>query len=156
MRTVLLCVGKLRTPGTSELVTEYVKRSRRFGDVVVQEVRAGRGNDPETARAEEGARIGAALKREDHVVLCDEKGPMLTTRGLAKLLQGRFSAGGGGRLVFVVGGAEGVDEAVRDRSDGALSLSGFTLPHELARVVLSEQIYRALSLIHGHPYHREG
>jgi 23S rRNA (pseudouridine1915-N3)-methyltransferase len=143
-------------PATVELVGEYVKRSRRFGDVEVVEVRAARGDRPDAVRSAEAERILAALTDDDHVVLCDEKGRMYTTRGLAALLRKRFNAGGSGRLVFVVGGAEGVGGTVRDRADEVLSLSGLTLPHELARVLLAEAVYRALSLIQGHPYHREG
>ena len=156
MKIVVAAVGKLRMAATAELANEYEVRTRRFAPVEVVEVRDQRGSDPARVAESESGRLLDVLRPEDHVVLCDERGKQLTTKGLATLVEQRLKAGGRGRLVFVVGGAEGVDDRVRKRADAVLALSGLTFPHELARVILLEQIYRVVSLLHGHPYHREG
>jgi len=156
MKIVVAAVGKLRTAATADLVNEYERRTKRFAPLEMIEVRDQRGSDPARVAEAESSRLLEALRPEDHVVLCDEKGKHFTTRELASLVDARLKAGGRGRLVFVVGGAEGVDERVRKRADTILALSGLTFPHELARAILLEQLYRVVSLLHGHPYHREG
>ena len=91
------------------------------------------------------------LKDGDHLVACDERGKEMTSEELARFIQLR--ATGTGRLVFAVGGAYGLTDEFRKRAGLVLALSRMTLPHELARVVLTEQLYRALSIMRGMPYH---
>ena len=111
-------------------------------------------NDKSRKAAEaEGELILARLEKGELVVLLDERGRQLSSRGLAdKLSQWQ---GDGRDLCFVIGGPDGVSEACRQRADFTWSLSQLTLPHGLARVLLAEQLYRAYSLQVGHPYHRE-
>jgi 23S rRNA (pseudouridine1915-N3)-methyltransferase len=104
------------------------------------------------ARLTEGRRILAQLSERERVVPLDEQGSELSTAELAAWLRG-LQAGGDG-LAFIVGGADGLDRAVLSRGERRWSLSRLTLPHGLARVLLMEQLYRAASLIGGHPYHR--
>jgi 23S rRNA (pseudouridine1915-N3)-methyltransferase len=101
----------------------------------------------------EARRISAQIPAGACRVVLDERGRDLTTKDFALRLQGWFASGRD--TVFVIGGPDGLDEALRRSADLLLRLSSFTLPHTLARVLLLEQIYRAQSLLDNHPYHRE-
>jgi 23S rRNA (pseudouridine1915-N3)-methyltransferase len=105
------------------------------------------------ARAEEKARILAAAPTDSVKIALDERGKALTTANLAQKLAAWM--GQGRDLCFIIGGADGLHEELRTSADLELSLSALTLPHALVRVVLAEQLYRAVSLIRNHPYHRE-
>jgi len=102
--------------------------------------------------ASEATRIAAACKGA-RVVALDERGDAWTTRTLVERL-GRWRDDGE-TVAFVIGSADGLDDSVRQRAAAVVSLSGMTLPHGLVRVLLAEQIYRAASLLAGHPYHRD-
>ncbi len=154
MKLVVLAVGRLKERAWTERADEYMKRAGRFAPCEMKEVKAGAGGDG-TAVLAEAERLLAAVEERDTVVVCEEGGRQLSTAELADWIGGRFAAGGAGRLVFVVGGADGISPAVIRRADLRLGLSRLTLPHELARVVLLEQLYRVLTLNAGHPYHRE-
>lgn len=105
------------------------------------------------ARAIEAERIVAAIPSDGVKVALDERGKAITTAQLADRLEDWM--GHGRDVCFLIGGADGLDETVRDRADLVLSLSKLTMPHALVRVVLAEQLYRAISIIRNHPYHRE-
>lgn len=105
------------------------------------------------ARADEAASILKRIDRADRMVLLDERGEAWRSREFAARLRRWLEAGSD--VAFIIGGADGVDDACRARADDVLSLSSLTLPHELARVVLLEQLYRASTIIAGHPYHRD-
>jgi 23S rRNA (pseudouridine1915-N3)-methyltransferase len=156
MKTLVLAVGRLRAGPYADLTAEYLRRSGRFAPVELREVPTVKGGGPAATAAREGERLLAAIEDTDRVVVCDERGREFDTGGLARWLGEIRDRGGSGRLVFVLGGAEGISPAVRERADQVLALSRLTLPHELARLVLCEQVYRVLSLLAGHPYHRGG
>jgi 23S rRNA (pseudouridine1915-N3)-methyltransferase len=101
----------------------------------------------------EGQLILAKISAKEQVVLLDERGKQLTSQMLAARLSDWQTDGRD--LCFIIGGPDGVSSACRERADFVLSLSNLTLPHGLARVFFSEQMYRAWSLQSGHPYHRE-
>ncbi|MFN8001311.1 MAG: 23S rRNA (pseudouridine(1915)-N(3))-methyltransferase RlmH, partial [Acidobacteriota bacterium] len=103
--------------------------------------------------AAEGEKLLAAVERDDFVILLDERGRALTSTELADLL-GKQQLSGVKRLALVIGGFAGVSNEVKQRAHFQLSLSRMTLTHELARVVLTEQIYRAFTLLAGLPYHK--
>jgi 23S rRNA (pseudouridine1915-N3)-methyltransferase len=103
--------------------------------------------------AEEGKRILAAVRPDDHLVLLDERGREHTSVELSRWLGAHIREGSD--LALVVGGPDGVAPEVRARAQESWSLSRLTLPHALVRVVLVEQLYRAVTLMDGHPYHRE-
>ena len=105
------------------------------------------------ALTEEGARMLAAIAPAAWVVALDAGGRSLDTPAFARWLAGRMRAGRD--LAFLIGGPEGLAPACRARANEALSLSALTYAHGLVRVVLAEQLYRAISLLKGHPYHRE-
>jgi len=112
-----------------------------------------RAKDPTDAIRAEGDRLLAKLKPAERVVLLDEQGRQFTSRELAGLLEDWQS--GGDDLAFVIGGPDGVSDAIRERAALTWSLSTLTLPHGLARILFVEQLYRAWSLSAGHPYHRD-
>jgi 23S rRNA (pseudouridine1915-N3)-methyltransferase len=137
---------------------EYTRRMPRELPVVLTEVRpaarAGKNvAQIDRARATEADRILAAIPSDSVKVTLDERGKMITTTELAARLEDWMSHGRD--VCFLIGGADGLDDTVRDRADLVLSLSRLTMPHALVRVVLAEQLYRAISIIRNHPYHRE-
>jgi len=112
----------------------------------------GHGNDTARAVADEGARLRGALGPRDQVIALEESGEAWSTAALADRL-GRWEAAGDD-VALLVGGPDGLDASCRERAGATWSLSRLTLPHALVRVVVAEQLYRAWSLNHGHPYHR--
>ena len=110
------------------------------------------GRTPEQVLSQEAQSIAGAV-RDFHVVALDEKGAAWTTTTLASRLSAWRDAGLA--VAFVIGSADGLAPAVKQNADVTLALSALTLPHALARVVLAEQIYRAVTVIEGHPYHRD-
>jgi 23S rRNA (pseudouridine1915-N3)-methyltransferase len=115
---------------------------------------APRGGGARRAIETEGERILAAVPAGCAVIALDERGTAITTTELARRLA-RWRQNGR-NIAFLIGGADGLAESVKKSSDAVWSLSPLTLPHGLARVVLAEQLYRAGSILHNHPYHRGG
>ncbi len=156
MRIRVIAVGS-RTPSwVRENCTDYATRLRGRLKVELVELSAGvRGGEknPRRALRAEAARLLAQLTPKEFVVALDEHGEQLATREFAAWLSARQDSGRD--LAFLIGGADGLDEAVLERAHFKLSLSRLTLPHALARVLLMEQLYRAKSLLDHHPYHRE-
>lgn len=111
------------------------------------------GGDGARARQLEAERILAALPPGCVPVVLDERGVQATTRDLAEWLRGWMNEGVS--PAFVIGGADGLDDNVKARAHKLMGLSRLTLPHALIRVVLAEQLYRAVSILKGHPYHRD-
>ncbi len=139
-RIRILAVGKVRKGWLSEGVALYLKRLPGL-DVV--ELRDG-------GMEREAAAIGAALLPQERLVVLSEEGQTFTSTAFASALEGSGSE----RLAFVIGGADGLDPALKARASWRLSLSPMTFPHDVARLLLLEQLYRALSIQQGGPYHR--
>lgn len=134
---------------------EYAKRMPAECGLRLVEIapgRRGKGADIQRAVREEGERMLAAIPKGCRVVALDVKGKEWSTEQLAGQLNGWM--GEGRDLALLVGGPEGLAEACLQQADGRWSLSPLTLPHPLVRVVVAEQLYRALSVLRGHPYHR--
>lgn len=138
----IIAVGKLKDRRTGGLIDDYLKRIRPWARLEVVELKD---QDPDR----EGKAMVERVGTSDHVVALDERGEATTSRDLAKLL------GTHGSLAFLIGGPDGLGDAARERADRTVSLSALTLPHELARLLLVEQIYRGLSINRGHAYHRD-
>lgn len=134
---------------------EYRKRLSHDLPLELLEIRPGlrgKGRSAERARADEGAAVLAAMPRDSHVVVLDGRGKPWSSEGLAQQLGNwRMS---GRDLSFVIGGPDGHADPVLEHADQRWSLGPLTLPHMLVRLVLIEQLYRANSLLKGHPYHR--
>jgi len=153
MRLRLIWVGKTRDAHLRALAAEYVKRLSRFARCEVTELSEGRAADERQCLEEEGKRILGALASDTLTVLLDVGGGQWDSTELAAQIeawQGRSLK----EVAFVVGGHLGVSEAVRRRADVRWSLSRLTLTHEMARVLLAEQLYRAFTIIRGLPYQK--
>lgn len=155
MRARLISVGE-RMPGwVAEGFAEYAKRLSRELPLELVELRLGeRGKGRDLARAleDEGAAMLAAIPRGSHVVALDGRGKTWSSEELAAQMgQWRMA---GRDLVFLVGGPDGLAAPALARADQRFSLGALTLPHMLVRLVLAEQLYRAVSLLSNHPYHR--
>ncbi|MEG6506647.1 23S rRNA (pseudouridine(1915)-N(3))-methyltransferase RlmH [Nitratidesulfovibrio sp. 1201_IL3209] len=149
----LLAVGKLKTPFWQQAAAHYMERLRHTWRVTETLVRDGDAALPPARRnADEGARLLAALGPADIVVCMDERGKAHTSREFAALLD-RLTENATAVPCFVIGGAYGLDAAVLQRAALRVSLGPMTFPHEMARVVLLEQLYRADCILRGSPYH---
>ncbi len=154
MRLVLLAVGRLPRSPEVELVKTYVDRataagrSLGLGPVEVIEVE---GRKPGKAAEAEALRAHLA---DSHVIACDERGTARTSRDFAGLI-GRLRDDGVRRLVLMIGGADGLDPVLVAEANGKLAFGPQTWPHALVRAMLAEQVYRAVTILAGGPYHRD-
>ena len=155
MQLIVAAVGAPRDPSLAAAIQDYESRAARYWPLAVREVRAepGRGVTPAQVREREGKRLLEALAPGTQVIACDVQGKAMTSEAFAEWLQ-RERERAGPDLAFVIGGAHGLSDAVRTVSRRALSLAPWTLPHELARLVLAEQLYRAGTIQRGEPYHK--
>lgn len=146
----ILAVGKKHEKWVLDGIDRYEKRLRKPFDVTWQ-LLPHSSREGEAARAEESERILAKIDRDAFLVLLDERGRNVDSPALAAQLRGAFDAG---RSVTVaIGGAYGVDDRVRQRADFVWSLSKLVFPHQLVRLILAEQLYRAQEIAAGRPYH---
>jgi 23S rRNA (pseudouridine1915-N3)-methyltransferase len=151
MKILVLAVGKPKKSWAREACEEYLLRLRGYASLGLECVPPAKGNPVQSADRE-GKSILGSINSGDSVVLLDEKGTSLGSRGFSQKVMTLLGSARG-KVVFVVGGAYGVSQEVRARADLTLRLSDMTLPHELALVLLLEQIYRAYTIVSGHPYH---
>ena len=153
MRLRLVWVGKTRSEPLRSLIDDYLRRLSRFARCEVTELREGAGADDRAVMAEEGKRITDALPANSFVVLLDVEGRQWSSPELAAELD-RWQNEGRKEVAFVVGGHLGVSDEVKARADVRWSLSRLTLTHEMARVVLAEQLYRGFTILRGLPYQK--
>lgn len=151
MHILLVAVGRVRRGVERDLYEQYAARLDWRVSLKEVDVRPQRHTAQQKAR--EGERLLAAVPKDAKVVALDERGALLTSEGIAKRI-GVWRDEGVGKIVFLIGGAEGLDEAVRKRADLLLSLGRVTWPHLLVRGLVAEQLYRAQQILAGHPYHR--
>jgi len=151
MKIRLLCVGR---PGRllARAIAEYEARVRRYFDFEVAEVRVGRGR-PEEVISSEGEALLEKLPERHRCFALTRTGLAVSSRDVAYELHDIATYGPSG-AAWVIGGAFGLSDAVLARADRKVSLSALTLPHELARLVLAEQLYRAGTILRGEPYHK--
>lgn len=156
MRLGILAVGHKLPDWVAAGCAEYVKRMPRELPLAVTEIKPEpRGSKTrEQLLAAEKARLRDALPASCRIVVLDEKGDDLTTLKLARRLETWMQDGRD--VALLIGGADGLDEEFKQQADDKLRLSSLTLPHGMARLLLCEQLYRAVSVLKNHPYHREG
>jgi 23S rRNA (pseudouridine1915-N3)-methyltransferase len=157
MQIALLWIGKTRDKRLAPLVDDYLARARRMARVDVVELRDRGGassvrEEPIVVEREADALL-AAIEKEDFVVLCDERGRQLRSEEFASIISQRQERSTR-RMVLVVGGYLGVAPRVRERADEVVALSKMTFTHEMARVLICEQLYRALTITNGIPYQK--
>jgi len=154
MRLVVAVVGKARNAALGEAIRDYETRAARYWPLDVREVREERatGIPVDKVKEREALRLSEKVPERAQTVACDPGGKSLSSEQFAEFLQ---SAREQDRdLAFLIGGAFGLSPSVTKRSTMRLSLAPWTLPHEIARLVLVEQIYRAGTIVRGEPYHK--
>ena len=147
MRVTVVAIGHRMPAWVEQGMNEYVRRMPPEVRVELVELKPGRD------KTEDGKRMMEAFPRDATVLALDEHGTQLDTRGWADMLSGWMKDGVNPALA--IGGADGLADDVKRRAKKLISLSALTLPHQLVRVVLAEQLYRAWTLLARHPYHRE-
>ena len=155
MKFMVFAVGHKMPEWVETGFKEYARRMPHEAAIELLEVKPekrGGGKKVDQLLAAEATRIRALLPTKRRVIALDERGRHWTTAKLADSITGWMAAGGD--IAFLIGGADGLDANMKNSADEVLALSALTLPHGLARVLLAEQLYRGMSLIKGHPYHR--
>lgn len=158
MQLSLMVIGRTEVRGYIPLIEEYAARIGHFLpftiDVVPDTASSALRKEPSKLKAYEREQILKRLKPGDKPLLLDEKGDVLSSRGLAKRLQ-KVMLSGVKRWIWIVGGPFGFDEAVYEAVPERISLSAMTFPHDMVRLIATEQLYRALSILHNQPYHHD-
>ena len=154
MNIRLILVGKTTTPFVKDGLDIYFNRLKHYRKFDVLELPDGKLKDPEKQKEAEALAILKAIKPDDFLVLLDEKGVNPTSREFAQYLQKKMNAGTK-QLVLLVGGAFGFTKEVYDRADYQLSFSKMTFSHEMIRVFIAEQVYRAFTILKGESYHND-
>ena len=159
MRLIIAAVGRLKDGAARELFGKYRDRfeaaAKRLGlqPVIWHETGESRASAAPKRSAEEGAALLRLARDADFVIALDERGRMLSSEAFAKLL-GKIRDDGVKTAAILIGGADGLAPDVLDVARAKVSFGAITLPHQLARIVLAEQLYRAATILAGHPYHR--
>ncbi|MBO4908313.1 MAG: 23S rRNA (pseudouridine(1915)-N(3))-methyltransferase RlmH [Lachnospiraceae bacterium] len=158
MNISIICVGKIKESFYRDAIAEYAKRLSAYCTFKVIETE----DEPDTGSSEsaignakerEAERILKNIKPGMHVITLEIKGKKYSSESFSEYLSGLFVSGKSD-IAFVIGGSNGLAKCVSDRADAKLSFSDMTFPHQLMRVILSEQIYRAFRIMRGEPYHK--
>lgn len=154
MKIRFVWIGKTKNNAIQELTEDYMQRIRKFAAVEVATLKDRSAAATSARRVEmEGADILARTEADPFVVLLSERGKQMPSKRFARFIEDHMSAGTK-EITFVIGGADGVTPAVEKRADLSLGLSEMTLTHEMARLFLAEQVYRAFTIIKNHPYQK--
>jgi 23S rRNA (pseudouridine1915-N3)-methyltransferase len=153
MRLIIAVVGKPRHASIAAAIRDYEERARRYWPLDIIEVKdePARAASPDVVRRREGDRLAAAIGNV-RIIACEVGGRRLSSPEFAAWVQGLREAAAD--VAFVIGGAFGLSDALAQRATARVSFSPWTLPHELARLVLAEQLYRAGTIVRGEPYHK--
>ncbi len=160
MRLLLIAVGRTRSGPEKELVARYMDRARSSGrvigisDVALRELEESSARRAEGRKGEEAKALLAQVPAGASLVVLDEGGELLSSRAFAAALAARRDSGAS-VTALVLGGPDGIAEEIRRTASLVLSLGRLTYPHQLARILAAEQIYRAITILAGHPYHRD-
>ncbi len=159
MRITILCVGKIKEKFYRDAIAEYEKRLSKYCKFEIVEVSDEKTPDRASALEEEqikekeAVRILSKIKDDAYVCTLEIAGKRFSSEGFANLIE-QSAINGKSSIIFVIGGSLGLHSSVLARSNQSLSFSDMTFPHQLMRVILSEQIYRAFRIIHKEPYHK--
>ena len=157
MKIQVICVGKTQQAELKSWLPDYCKRLSRYTPFEWHEIADLKNtkNLPEKQqKTDEGKLILAAVSANDTLVLFDEKGSTHTSKGFAQFLQKKMNAGNK-KLVFVIGGPYGLSQEVYARAQVKIALSHMTFSHQMVRIFVAEQLYRAFSILNNQPYHHE-
>jgi 23S rRNA (pseudouridine1915-N3)-methyltransferase len=147
LKLQIIAVGHKMPSWVETSANDYIKRMPKDFPIEVKELK------PDLSPIKEGLKILEALPKNATIVAMDEKGRDITTMQLTQLMQDWRQEGKD--VVFLIGGADGLSLEVKQKSTSSIRLSSMTLPHAMARLILIEQLYRAYTILQGHPYHRE-
>ena len=156
----IIAVGKIKEKFYKDAIDEYLKRMQAYNKVEIIEVADEMAAETlsekelEQVKEREGERILGKISKEDYVVSLEILGKQIDSIEFAKFIENEMAEGFGRNLVFIIGGSNGLAKEVSQRSNKKLSFGKMTYPHQLMRVILTEQIYRAYRIINGHPYHK--
>lgn len=151
MDIIIACIGHLKSGPELDLLTKYVKQTR--WRVTVREFEDKKSGSAEERKKREGEMLLSAVPAGAKIIVMDERGKQTGSEAFAKKLGG-WQDEGVPAVVFMIGGADGHTDELRKRADYLMAFGEMTWPHMLARVMLAEQIYRAKTILDGHPYHR--
>lgn len=155
----IIAVGRMKSGPESELLKHYLSRAEKTGrgvgvrDFAVREIAEGRGETATIRKRREAESIDTMIADADASCCFDERGTCMTSPGLADLIRGRAEQGTK-RLAFVIGGPDGLDLESIGASEGPIAFGRVTWPHQIVRILLAEQLYRAMTILTNHPYHR--
>lgn len=159
MRISLFAVGRLKAGPEKDLASRYLDRFAKAGPAVglelfkLTEVQESRAANAETRKREEAGALEKSLPDGAVLMLLDERGKTFDSEAFAALI-GRYRDSGKRDLLLAIGGADGLDPDLRSRADLVINLGSMTWPHQLVRILIAEQLYRAVTILSGHPYHR--
>jgi 23S rRNA (pseudouridine1915-N3)-methyltransferase len=159
MRLIVIAVGRLKSGPERELAEAYRRRAQASGralgvrEIEIIEIRESRARDAECRRAEESIAAANVIPERAIIVVLDERGQNLDSARLATQLQD-WRGEDRPAVCFVIGGADGLATSLRGQAKLTLAFGAATWPHQLVRIMLLEQLYRAASIVAGHPYHR--
>ena len=159
MRVVIIAIGRLKQGPERELAETYRKRAQAIGrglgmrEIEIVEIRESRAADVERRRVEESIAVANVIPERATIVILDESGKSLDSAALAAVLR-EWRAEDRPAVYFVIGGTDGLTASLRERATLRLAFGAATWPHQLVRIMLLEQLYRAGSILAGHPYHR--
>lgn len=159
MNISIIAVGKLKEKYLKQGIEEYLKRLGPYAKVQVKEVADEKApdnmseNEMKEVKQKEGERILSQISQDAYVITLEIDGKMLTSEKFAAKLD-ELATYGKSKIAFVIGGSVGISKNVQKRSDLALSFSELTFPHQMMRMILLEQVYRAFRIIRGEPYHK--
>lgn len=159
MRITLFAIGRLKAGPEKELAARYLDRFVKTGPAIgleflrMVEIPESRAAQAETRKREEAAQIEKALPEGALLLLLDERGKAFDSEGFAGQI-GTWRDQGKRDLMIAIGGADGLDPALYQRADLTLNLGKLTWPHQIVRILIAEQLYRAVTILSGHPYHR--
>ena len=149
----IVCVGKIKEDFITKGINEYTKRISAFTKLDIVEVKEVNTNNISNNMKEEANNILQKINKNDYVITLEIEGKRLDSVQLSKQLENLVTYGNS-NIVFIIGGSNGLDKSVKERSNLALSFSDFTFPHQLMRLILVEQIYRSLTITHNKEYHK--
>ena len=157
MELCILSIGKISTDWINEGIQNFdsrIGKYLKFSSIILPDIKNVKSLTKESIKEEEGKVILQALNPSDYVILMDEKGKEYTSRELSGWLQKQMNSGRK-RMVFILGGPYGFSETVYLRADSKIALSKLTFTHEMAKLFLTEQLYRSLTILKGEPYHHD-
>lgn len=160
MKLIIAAIGKQKAGPETELAAKYIDRARKAGralgftSVEILEFPESKARSTQERKAQEAETLLKSLPNTCTIVALDEHGKNLTSQDFSKLMDQERNSGNS-EIAFIIGGPDGHGPELLSRANRKIALGAMTWPHQIARILLSEQIYRGMTILSGHPYHRE-